>query len=95
MPNVIRSDMDVGPAKVRRRYTATIKQYGLRMVLTKAQIATLETFIDSTLGGGALTFDWVDHRTGAAATYRFIGRPAYQTIGAEYWSADMALELLP
>lgn len=95
MSNVVRSDMEVGPAKIRQRYTATIRQYGLRLMLTKAQIATLETFVDSTLGGGVLPFDWVDHRTGSAATYRFVQRPAYQPMGAEYWAAEIALEILP
>ena len=95
LPNTIRSEMDIGPAKLRQRYTATIRNYGMRLLLTKAQIATLETFYDATLASGTATFDWSDHRTGSAAVYRFLSRPAYQPASAEYWYTDLALEVLP
>ena len=94
-PNTIRTEMDVGSAKVRRRYTAEIKTYGIALLLTTAQVTTLETFYVATLESGTLTFDWKNQRTKAAATYRFLSRPAYEEIGAGYWRTQLALEAIP
>lgn len=91
----IRTDMDVGPPKVRRRYTAEIRDYALRLLLTTVQVATLETFYITTLSHGSLTFDWVHPRTQVAATFRMVNRPGYEQAGPGYWYTDLALEELP
>lgn len=94
LSTVIRTETDVGPAKVRRRYTAEIRIVSMGLLLTSAQVATLETFYDSTLSGGVDPFDWVNHRTGAAASYRFRAPPAYTEAGApDYWQTVIDLEL--
>lgn len=92
--NTIRSEIDVGPAKLRRRYTAEIKVFQIGLVLTSAQVATLETFYDVTIGA-VDAFDWAHPRTLAAASLRFRSRPEYRAIGAGYFRASFALELLP
>lgn len=92
--NTIRSDVDVGPAKVRRRYTAEVKVLQIGLVLTAAQVVTLDTFYDATLGA-VDAFDWVHPRTLAAASLRFRSRPEYRAIGASYFRAAFALEILP
>lgn len=92
---VIRTEMDVGPAKMRRRYTAEVRVYNMGLLLTTAQVATLQTFYESTLAG-VDPFDWVDHRTGAAASYRFRSPPSYFEAGApDYWRTTLDLEVLP
>lgn len=91
---VVRTDMDVGPAKLRRRYTAEVTRFDVSLILTTAQVATLETFYDTTLQG-VDPFDWTHPRTLAAASLRFITRPGYQPIGAGYWRTAFALEVLP
>ena len=64
MPDaLLRTPMDAGPAKTRRRFTAGIKPVKAQMDLTAAQAATFETFFDVTLKAGALAFDWVLPRT--------------------------------
>lgn len=94
-PNILRSDMDVGPAKMRKRYTSVIRVYGMELLLTTAQVATLETFYYTTLGC-VDEFDWLDHRTGAAASYRFRSAPSYSLAGAPgYWRTSLDLEALP
>jgi hypothetical protein len=94
-PIILRTDMDVGPAKMRRRYTSEVRVYGMEMLLTTAQVATLETFYYSTLDC-VDPFDWLNHRTGAAATYRFRSPPAYSEAGAPgYWRTSLDLESFP
>lgn len=93
--SVVRTDMDVGPAKMRRRYTAEVRVYSMGLLLTTAQVATLEAFYRSTLAE-VDPFDWVDHRTGSAASYRFRSPPAYSEAGAPgYWQTTLDLEVLP
>ena len=94
VPSVVRTDMDVGPAKMRRRYTAEVRVYSMGLLLTTAQVATLETFYVTTLGC-VEPFDWIDHRTNAAASYRFRSPPSYSEAGPGYWRATLDLEVLP
>jgi hypothetical protein len=96
-PNVIRSQMDAGAAKVRRRFTAVPETVAFSLVLTEAQVQVLQDFVEITLSD-VLPFDWIDFRkpSGTAVTYRFTKRPAYtprdQT--GRYWTAQVELEQL-
>jgi len=94
-PNVIRSEVDVGPAKVRQRYTAEIKRYAVPLILTTAQVATLETFFTSTIGYGTEAFDWIDQRTKATVSLLMVNRPSYREIGGGTWRTVLELELRP
>lgn len=72
----IRTEMDTGPPKMRRRFTATIKTYTLppeRFLFTEAQKTSLESFYDNTCQGGTLPFDWPEPYSGAGTlTLRFV-----------------------
>jgi hypothetical protein len=96
-PNtVIRTQMEAGPPKVRRRFTAGIRILGLQLQLTAEQVETLDGFHDATLQGGALAFDWVHPRTGLAMTCRFAEPPSYVPIArGRLWTATIKLEILP
>lgn len=94
VPSVVRTDMDVGPAKMRRRYTSEVRVYSMGLLLTTAQVATLDTFYYTTLGC-VDEFDWTDQRTGAAISYRFRSPPAYSEAGPGYWRTSLDLEALP
>lgn len=76
----IRTSMETGPQKVRRRFTATSRYYSFPLRMTGAQFATLETFFDDTLGGGALTFTMDDPHTGSSETFRFQAPPEAEFI---------------
>ena len=89
----IRTEMDVGPAKRRRRYTAVVRRFSVPLILTVDQVATLETFYDSTLSGGVDAFDWLHPRTGASVSLAFVSRYQLQPIGAGYYRALLELEL--
>ena len=96
-PNtVIRSQMEAGPSKVRRRFTAGVRNIECQMRLTPDQVETLDTFFVSTVAGGALSFDWKHPRNGTAVTFRFIEPPSYSpmTRGVA-WQVSMRLEVLP
>ena len=51
----VRTDMDAGPARQRRRYTATPSHIPAAWLLSVAQMATFKTFYETTLNFGT---DW-------------------------------------
>ena len=80
-PNTtLRTAMDAGPDKVRRRYTAKPRNITIKYHMTKAQIETLDTFYVTTTLSGSLWFDWTHPRTGNACSARFINEPDYSSI---------------
>jgi hypothetical protein len=91
---LIRSQSDMGPAKVRRRYTATPTVVIHAMYLSDTELATLNTFYDTTITGGALSFSYPHPRTGATVTARFAEPYEIQKL-ANYWSVACKLEILP
>jgi hypothetical protein len=92
----LRSQMDAGPAKVRRRFTAGVRPLTLQLDLDGAQVETLDGFFEAILKGGALAFDWVHPRTQSAATLRFARPPAYRPGHSDAaWQALLELEILP
>ncbi len=92
----IRTQMEAGAAKVRRRFTAGIRTMDMQLRLSADQVATLDAFHDSTLHGGSLRFDWVHPRTGVAMTYRFVEQPSYAPVArGRLWTATLKLEVLP
>lgn len=93
----IRTDMDAGVAKVRRRFTSSIRPIECNTLLTAAQVATLDAFYLSTLEGGALRFEWNHPRTGATVEMRFMEPPQYTPAGGgvTYFNVSLKLEVMP
>lgn len=88
---IIRSSMEVGPQKMRRRSSAQVRKVSLSLMLTDAQLVTLNTFYDT---NDALAFDFIDLRTNTAVRARFAGVPKYNK--DDYlWSVSVELEYLP
>lgn len=71
LPNVISFGTEVGPGKLRRRSAARVKSHALAFLLTGAQRAVFETFFESDLCDGALSFRWLDPVAGTTGTWRF------------------------
>lgn len=92
---IVRTDMDAGPAKVRRRFTAAVRNLQMTMEMSNAQIATFDTFFNDTIKGGALNFDFPDPRTGTTVDVRIVNTPQYRNIGGEYWGVELEIEVLP
>lgn len=95
--HILRSEMDVGPPKRRRRTSAAPEAFSGKIErLTQVQLATFKQFYRVTLGGGALSFDAADPMTGETRTYAFDGP---YTVGAHRNKVDATLsaklEVLP
>jgi hypothetical protein len=69
--NVIRTQMDAGPVKTRRRYTANTKTFTGKMLLSPAQRLILEQFYHTALADGALRFNFTNPQTLQAQEFRF------------------------
>ena len=96
-PNlIVRSPMDVGPAKVRRRSTAGVSRLQMAFRLTPAQLATFRTFLHNDIQDRALQFTWVHPVTGVAGSFRIVEQPTWEPIsGGLAWKLTLALEMLP
>ena len=57
-PNIIRSNMDAGPAKQRFRGNS-VKKLNLSFIMTTEQVTLFETFVNTTLSG-VLRFQFKD-----------------------------------
>jgi hypothetical protein len=71
LPNIVKSDNDSGPPKIRRRSTKAREIFKMAMELTGAEVAIFEAFFRDDLEDGTLTFTWIDPVTDAAAEFRF------------------------
>jgi hypothetical protein len=87
--------MEQGPAKVRRRFTAGVRNLGFELLLTVSELATLDTFFNTTTYGGSLSFDYTHPRTLASVTARFTSSPQYVAIDKDNYSVSVELEVLP
>jgi len=92
---LVRTGMDTGPDKIRRRATAGVREITWPTILTIAQVATLETFYITTLASGALTFTLNHPRTAVGSTWRFVKAPTYTQVPPGNYRAVLKLEILP
>lgn len=93
--NTIRTSMDRGPDKVRRRTTANVRPISFKMLLTKTQLATFENFFQNETFSGAEAFDYTHPRTGAAVRARFVNPPSWSDRGRSMYDVQVQLEILP
>jgi hypothetical protein len=96
--NVLRSPMDVGPAKMRRR-GARPAVLNVSFILTSAQATTLETFVKSTLLG-TRRFNFLHPRTSTYVEVRIVPQSDSEFykltyIAPGYWQTDLVFEVLP
>lgn len=97
----LRSQMDVGPAKQRRRFTSAVRDIETTLIVTGAQRATLDALYITDLEEGALPFDWTDPADGSTVAFRFVSPIEYglaapnPTAANRIWRAALKLEILP
>lgn len=93
---VLRTNMDVGTPKQRRRFTATSEYFTLPYLLTVDEFAALESFYNSDLVDGALEFSWPHPRTGATVTARITEPYDYAPVASGLlWKVTVKFEVLP
>ncbi len=92
----IRTQMDGGPVKQRRRFTAAVEPITGSLVLTAAQTEILDAFWLTTTKMGTLSFNWTHPRKLTAVEMRFVATspPQYTPAGGLY-SVTLELEVLP
>lgn len=90
----VRTPMDTGPAKVRKRFTAAPYPMTGSMRLTATQANTLETFYITTTHGGADAFTFTHPRKGTTITCRFTAPPHIVSIEHEF-KAGLTFEVIP
>jgi hypothetical protein len=91
---VIRTEMDVGPVKVRRRSTRPIDKIKGSINLTTDEYDTLQYFFNTTLNGGTERFSFNHPITGVSTEFRFTGPISYSSIGGGNFVADMEWEVM-
>jgi hypothetical protein len=74
--NTLRSPVDQGRPKSRRRYTGKIQAFQVAIIVTAAQSQIFWDFYDDTSAEGSLAFDWAHPRTQIAAECQFAGDDA-------------------
>jgi hypothetical protein len=96
----VRSTVDHGPPKMRRRFTAAYRAWDFSIYVTGSEKAVLETWYTSTLSQGVTAFDWTDE-TGTVGSFRFMRPPRYtlkvghQVVGSRLWEVGIGLEQVP
>jgi hypothetical protein len=84
--------MEVGPGKVRRRYTAMPRTIAGVVIVTRSECDILRDFFISTLDGGTKPFLWEDPRSGAPLSFRFTARPTFEPVVPDLWRAKLSLQ---
>ena len=92
--NIIRTSMDSGPAKTRRRFTATTTPIEGSMIMTVAQFITFKSFFNSTIEDGALAFDMPDDVDGGTMTVKFSEAFKAVFLGT-VWEVSLKLDKQP
>lgn len=92
--NVIKSNVDSGPPKRRRRTSANIKTLQGRIQMTTAETELLETFFYDTVGE-ANEFDFTHPRKETTISVVFSEPPTLVQIGPDLWSVSIKLEVQP
>ena len=69
--NAIRTAMDAGPKKARRRYTARTVKYTGKQVFDAAEMDVFEQFYHTVLADGVLRFNFTDPMSLETAEFRF------------------------
>lgn len=84
----------VGSARRRARFTRALRRFAYRTIVSSAQKAILETFYDTTLSNGVLSFNWTHPVTSTSYEVVFSGRPPFSHMQGDYYSVEIGLEAL-
>lgn len=93
--NTIRSNMDVGPDKVRRRDVSAPEPIQGAIVATAAEYSDLVTFYNTTTASGSVAFNWTHPITGDAVEYLFTAPPSITAISGTHYTITLQMEIQP
>lgn len=90
---VIRSKMDTGASKRRRRFSDGPEEHKFPLFLTSAELDIFKEFYETELASGALSFQKIHPRTEVLETWAFTGPiPPVTAIGPDVYSVILPLE---
>lgn len=92
---VLRTQMEYGQDKVRKRFTKGIDSISSNMLLSKEQKPIFKEFFRTSLGGGALKFKFKDPYTQLDVVYRFSDMPVYTEIGGGWVNVTFNVQVIP
>ncbi|MDR0443276.1 MAG: hypothetical protein LBH44_07720 [Treponema sp.] len=89
--NVIRTSMDAGPKKARRRYTARSVKFSGRQVFSALELDVFEQFYQTILADGVLRFNFTDPVSLETGEFRFAADYTVNALDG-YFEVGMQLE---
>lgn len=92
---VLRSNMEGGATKSRRRFTARFDLIDVRMRMSSEQAAQFENFYETTLKGGALNFDWIHPRRRTVKAMQIIGKVSISAADGDNFDVAFKVEIKP
>lgn len=91
--SVLRTQMDVGPDKVRRRVTYTAEDVTGQLMCTEAQAQALDLFYRETTRSGTERFTINAPHFGLPREARFLEPPEMSWVGGNLYQCKLSLEL--
>jgi hypothetical protein len=91
---VIKSDVDIGPSKIRRRFTRAVDLISCSIWLTIPQYTIFENFYNIEVAGGATSFFFNHPITGVQLLVRFTTEPDYRPVGGVDFAVAFTLEVI-
>ena len=89
---ILRTDMDSGPPKVRRRFTSVSKNMKGTIIMTQAQFQLWEYWFEDVIAFGALSFVMPDPVHGSNMTVRIVaGKGSKPYSWTQSGATDVAL----
>jgi hypothetical protein len=93
--NLLRTEMDKGPPKVRRRTQANVNKATFPFIFTKAELGYFTTFYKVDLAEGALPVDWTHPIHGTSIQFNIVPPVKVTPIGGGFFSVNLTVEILP
>lgn len=93
-PTTVRTQMQSGPPKVRRRFTRTLRQVRVGFTMNHAQAMQLRDFFELDLQGGVNEHTFRHPFRDALENFRFMEAPRIANLGALACSVSCAWEQL-
>jgi len=94
--NTIRSQMDIGEAKVRKRYTLPIYSESWTLALDTNAVAFFNTWFNITLESGVHRFQFNDSISQTIQDYRIVDMPSFKPYGTcGSYTVSFNVERLP
>lgn len=79
---VIESEMEVGPAKVRKHSTTDNDTMSISFLIPFSDYSLMDLFFKNTLAGGSIFFQYNHPITQEPTVFRWVGSPNYKPVGS-------------